>query len=103
MECNLNLSGGSLAIDWVCRLDGGLNFSDGTVMGAGDLTVLGSLMWTGGTMSGSGDTIVGGTATVSGNHDSFNLNPVLDGRTLENDGTLTVKGTRDFQTRNRAV
>jgi RHS repeat-associated protein len=62
----------------------GLVFSGGTLDGAGTFTIDGALTWTGGTMGGSGHTLVNGSLTLSApDHQD------LDGRTLDNDGTIT--------------
>jgi hypothetical protein len=69
----------------------GLTLSGGTLTGSGEVDVSGSFDWSKGTMSGSGSTVVG--AGVVGTIDPpSNANPdhvFLDGRTLQNNGTLT--------------
>ncbi|MBY0524478.1 MAG: hypothetical protein K2R98_13815 [Gemmataceae bacterium] len=61
----------------------------GTLSGPGNLTILGTATWTGGTMSGMGITRVNTIAamTISGTSTK-----ILDERTLENGGTISLDG-----------
>jgi RHS repeat-associated protein len=61
-----------------------LTLRGGTLTGTGNVIVTGALNWTGGTMSGAGTTTVaqGGTLNLA-------ENPALDARTLINAGTAT--------------
>ncbi|VTR92440.1 Probable aggregation factor core protein MAFp3, isoform C OS=Cyanothece sp. CCY0110 GN=CY0110_08276 PE=4 SV=1: PKD [Gemmata massiliana] len=77
---------------------GNLTLASGTLTGAGHVTVGGLFTWTGGTMSGTGTTTLNGTSTIGG---SFTL--VLDGRTVDNTGTLTWTGNGALQFTNGAV
>jgi hypothetical protein len=85
----LSITGGEVDIDGANVAATNVDFSGGTLAGAGTLTVSGVLQWSGGTMSGSGSTVVagGGTLTIGG-YVEF-----LDGRTLINYGTATLNGT----------
>jgi len=82
-QATLSLSNGTLSIAASSTLSD-LNVSDGTLTGAGDLTVTGTMNWSGGTMSGTGTTTLaqGGALDLS-----YILS--LDGRTLVNAGTAT--------------
>src|SRR5262249_17670810 len=82
-QATLKIAAGSLALAASATISN-LNRPFGTLTGAGDLTVTGALNWTGGTMSGAGTTAVaqGGTLNLSGDL-------TLDARTLANAGTAT--------------
>jgi YD repeat-containing protein len=65
----------------------GLTVTGGTLTGAGAMHVSSSFSWTIGTMSGTGSTVVGaGVSGSLGGNTSF----FLVGRTLDNEGTLTL-------------
>ncbi len=76
----LSVSGGTADFNAAATF-GSMNFSSGTLGGAGNVTFGGTVNWTGGTMAGTGTTDIaaGATLNVSGN-------VVLQG-VLENDGT----------------
>jgi hypothetical protein len=68
-----------------------LTFSSGTITGPGTVNVAGNLTWTNGTMSGPGVTNLNGTATLSGGFFSK-----IDGRTVNNAGTVTIPASNSF-------
>ncbi len=71
-----------------------LTLFGGTIRGAGTLEVSGTLNWASGIMEGSGLTklLQGATATIGGNDGAGLTPPVLRQRTVENRGTVTLKG-----------
>ncbi len=87
---NIVLSGGSLDIGGESTINGDFTLSGGTLQGVGELTVSGTFNWSSGTMSGSGTTTVpsGVALNLSGS-----TGKVLDGRTLNNSGTVTYTAT----------
>ena len=60
----------------------------GSLFGPADVTVNGALAWNGGTMFGPGKTILNGTGTIS--NPITGQFPTLDGRTVDNAGTISV-------------
>ena len=82
----LTLSGGSLSIAAASEITDGLNLANATLTGAGTLTFGGASTWTGGTMAGTGKTVIGSGATLE---ISGAGNKILDGRTIDNQGTIT--------------
>src|SRR5262249_20952482 len=78
---------------------GTLNLGASTLSGVGDVTVTGTLNWTEGTMSGLGNTNVNGSMLISSS-----ASKALDGRTLNNAGTVTWNaGAGDVGASNEAV
>jgi len=61
----------------------------GTISGSGNVTVLGNFSWTSGTMSGGGRTIIAAGATLNA---AIPGGVFLNGRTLENGGTVLWTG-----------
>ena len=82
------LKGGTLTLAAASQVTQ-LNFSSGTLSGAGNLTVTGTLNWSGGTMTGTGTTIVpsAGSLTVPSGD-------VAIQRIVEIDGTASYTGGR---------
>jgi hypothetical protein len=78
---NLNLEGNAASVTT-------FNLSGGRLFGTAELAVTGALNWTGGTMAGAGSTSVGPAATFTVNGEVY-----LDGRTLNNAGAATWAGT----------
>ena len=80
----LIISGGTLSLADFSQIENKLSLTLGTLTGTGDINVGGSFTWSGGTMSGSGRTLIpaGATMTISGDVS-------LNGRTLNNAGTIT--------------
>jgi hypothetical protein len=72
-----------------------LTLEGGTLTGTGNVTVTNLFNWTGGAMTGVGSTISTGTFNVSGNNGKD-----LNGRELDNTGTLTWTGTGSITVRN---
>ena len=66
-----------------------LNFGGGTLTGAGALTVTSAFSWTAGSMQGSGATVIAASATLN---ISTENTKILDGRRLDNHGTINVGG-----------
>ncbi|MBN1934093.1 MAG: hypothetical protein JW934_05490 [Anaerolineae bacterium] len=79
-------SGGALTINGAFTLAG-------TLTGDGDVTVNGGMDWTGGTLSGSGKTIIAPGATLTIDGSSYKS---LSGRTIQNQGVATWSGTADI-------
>jgi hypothetical protein len=75
-----------------------LTLSNGTLTGAGTVTVNGLLTWTGGTMSGGGATVANGGIAVSGTSGK-----TLSLRTLDNVGVATWTGTGNITFSTHAV
>jgi hypothetical protein len=92
------ISGGTLTLATASDVPA-LSFSDGTLNGAGNLTIDGDLTWTGGGMSGIGHTILNGTATVGGSV----FGALLDGRTVDNAGTAAFSDGASVRFANNAV
>ncbi|MDB5292221.1 MAG: type 1 secretion C-terminal target domain subclass, partial [Phycisphaerales bacterium] len=78
----LSFTGGTGILNGATSAGGG-TFSSGTLDGSGAVTYSGTLNWTAGTMQGAGKTVIagGGTLTIGGT--------VSLDRVLENDGTAT--------------
>ncbi len=83
-------SGVTLTIASASTVDAGatLYINNGTVTGAGALTVNGALNWTNGWISGSGALTINGTASLSTTSTKY-----LDTRTLTNNGIITWSDT----------
>ena len=96
----LTLSGGSLSIAATSEITGGLNLTNATLTGAGEVTLGGSSTWTGGTMSATGKTVIapGATIDLSGAGTK-----TADGRTLENLGTVIWQGGSLYGTNGAAI
>ncbi len=89
-EGSLSITGGSLEVASVLESSTIKTFSmsNGTLTGAGTLTVTGVFEWKNGTMAGPGKTVIG--SNLSGN--SINGLPLLTERTLVNEGTVLFAG-----------
>ena len=76
---------------------GGLNFTTGTLTGAGNLTLSGASTWSGGTMSGTGTTTIASGATLDISGAAFKT---INTRLLDNYGTINWSGTGAIQLMN---
>lgn len=79
------ISGGTATFNGVSTV-AALNLNSGTLAGSAVLTVLNQMNWSGGTMSGAGRTVIAPGATLNPN------NNVTLNRTLENGGTILWTG-----------
>jgi len=77
-----------------------LDLIAGTLNGGGRLTINSTMNWPGGTMSGSGRTLISAGATLNAAIPSVVL---LNGRTLENSGTVLWTGTGSIGMTSSAV
>jgi hypothetical protein len=77
-----------------------LIMTSGTLSGTGNVAVEGALTWSGGTMSGPGTTVSKGTLSLI---TTVFSGQKLDGRTLNNAGTATWRGTGPLELSNGAV
>jgi len=73
----LSVTGGSLS-STLASTAGGLNLSAGSIGGAGNLTVTGAMNWTGGTMTGAGTTFADTLAITGANTKSLSGGRVLN-------------------------
>jgi len=73
-----------------------VNLINGTLTGAGALTISNKLNWSGGTLSGTGKKTVTGILNLSGNQS-------LNGTTLETTGTTIWTGNGTLSTSNAAI
>ena len=90
-DSTLNLSNGSLAIASDSSISGDLTISGGTLSTAGALTVSGTTDWTAGTITAGGTlAIAAGASLALGTPGCCGGNEVLDGGTLDNQGTATL-------------
>ncbi|MGH7176578.1 MAG: hypothetical protein ACREJC_04280, partial [Tepidisphaeraceae bacterium] len=90
---NLLISSGTLDIAQPSTIGGHLTLTNGSITGAGSLTLSGLFDWSGGAMSGTGKTIIasGATLNITGN-----TTKTLS-RTLENNDTINwTAGNIDF-------
>jgi uncharacterized repeat protein (TIGR01451 family) len=95
----LSLSGGMLYLDGSASVPA-VHLSSGTLAGSSILTVTEVMTWTGGTMTGSGMTVIaaGADLSLSGGYGKS-----LDGRVLDNQGTVTMVGTGNLDLLNGAI
>jgi fibronectin-binding autotransporter adhesin len=82
----LNVSGGTATLNASASANA-FTMTGGTLDGSGTLTLTNGGTWSGGTMSGSGTTISPATKTLD-----ISAPVTINGRTLQNDGTLSVNG-----------
>ncbi|HEX3108095.1 MAG TPA: LamG-like jellyroll fold domain-containing protein, partial [Thermoanaerobaculia bacterium] len=94
------MSGGTLAINSATGQSiPTLTMQGGTLSGSGTLTVTGPAMtWTGGIVGGTGTLSISNASTVT-----INGVPFLDGRTLNNAGTITFNSTNYMYVQNNAI
>jgi hypothetical protein len=86
---NLTVASGTVTVNAGGSLTAGnLVLAGGILTGAGDVIVLGNFNWASGALSGTGQTFLEGTASLNGGFSS-----ILDGRTVNNDGTATFTGS----------
>jgi hypothetical protein len=90
--CNesLALSGGSLAVASLMRINGSCSLSGGTLGGYGSVEIAGSMGWTGGSIACRSSAIVaaGGNLSIDGASARY-----LDGASILNAGTITQNGS----------
>ncbi len=91
---NLSISGGAVLANQILTLRN-LTQNGGMLTGPGTVTINDQWTWTGGRMTGPGRTVLNGAATLSGG-------ATLDGRTVDNNGTVTAMGS-GFSFSNDAV
>ena len=93
------ISGGTVTVSTNVTV-GTLQLTGGTLDGEGTLTVNAAMTWGNATMKGAGSTNIAAGATLNLAATSFEI---LDGRTVNNAGTVNLSGAGTFALQNQGV